>query len=59
VARPDGGEAVLFESAVICEYIEATQPGPALHPSDPIERAEHRRRIDESDPINRSCEQGI
>jgi glutathione S-transferase len=46
VARPggdDGGdEAVLFESAVICEFIEETQPGPALHPADPIERARHR-----------------
>jgi len=46
VARPDGGEAVLFESAVICEYIEETQPGQALHPSDPVERAEHRAWIE-------------
>ena len=46
VARPGGGEAVLFESAVICEYIEETQAGPALHPSDPIERAEHRAWIE-------------
>jgi glutathione S-transferase len=46
VARPGGGEAVLFESAVICEYIEETEPGPALHPSDPIERAEHRAWIE-------------
>ncbi len=46
VARPGGGEAVLFESAVICEYIEETQPGPALHPGDAIERAEHRAWIE-------------
>jgi glutathione S-transferase len=46
VARPGGGEAVLFESAVICEYIEETQGGPALHPADPIERAEHRAWIE-------------
>jgi glutathione S-transferase len=46
VARPGGGEAVLFESAVICEYIEETQAGPALHPSDAIERAEHRAWIE-------------
>jgi glutathione S-transferase len=46
VARPGGGEAVLFESAVICEYIEETEPGPALHPSDAIERAEHRAWIE-------------
>jgi glutathione S-transferase len=46
VVRPGSGEAVLFESAVICEYIEETQPGPALHPDDPIERAEHRAWIE-------------
>jgi glutathione S-transferase len=46
VARPAGGEAVLFESAVICEFIEETQPGPALHPSDATERAEHRAWIE-------------
>src|SRR5262245_55587510 len=46
VARPGGAEAVLFESAVICEYIEETQPGPALHPSDAIERAGHRAWIE-------------
>lgn len=34
-------DQVLFESAVICEYLEDTLP-PALHPADPIERARHR-----------------
>jgi glutathione S-transferase len=42
VARPDGTEAALFESAAICEFIEETVPGPALHPADPILRAQHR-----------------
>ena len=42
VPRPGGTEAVLFESVAICEYIEETQPGPALHPEDPLERAQHR-----------------
>lgn len=32
---------VLFESAVICEYLEDTLP-PPLHPHDPLERARHR-----------------
>lgn len=42
VRRPDGGEAVLFESNVICEYLEETQPGARLHPDDALARAEHR-----------------
>src|ERR1043166_2786147 len=33
--------AVVFESAVICEYLEDTV-APALHPADPLERARHR-----------------
>jgi glutathione S-transferase len=36
------GEVALFESNVICEYIEETQAGPKLHPLDPLKRAEHR-----------------
>ena len=35
------GEAVIFESAVILEYLEETQPNP-LHPADALQRAEHR-----------------
>ena len=35
------GDAVIFESAVILEYLEETQPGP-LHPADALQRAEHR-----------------
>ncbi len=42
VSRPDGGDVVLFESNVICEYIEETQADPKLHPADPLERAQHR-----------------
>jgi len=36
------GEVALFESNVICEYIEETQSGARLHPHDPLQRAEHR-----------------
>ena len=46
VPRPEGGEAVIFESSVICEYIEETQPGPKLHPQDPLERARHRSWVE-------------
>ncbi|WGF87744.1 glutathione S-transferase family protein [Marinivivus vitaminiproducens] len=42
VARPDGSEVVLFESAVICEYLDETQGDARLHPRDPLERARHR-----------------
>jgi glutathione S-transferase len=35
------GDAVLFESSVIVEYIEDTTPNP-LHPADPLTRAGHR-----------------
>ena len=36
------GEVALFESNVICEYIEETQNGAKLHPQDPLQRAQHR-----------------
>src|SRR6187431_2572562 len=38
----DQGEVALFESNVICEYIEETQGGAKLHPLDPLQRAQHR-----------------
>ena len=38
----DGREVALFESNVICEYIEDTQGGAKLHPQDPLQRAQHR-----------------
>jgi glutathione S-transferase len=39
------GEVAIFESAVILEYLEETQPLP-LHPPDPVRRAEHRSWIE-------------
>lgn len=38
------GDAALFESTAILEYLEETQPNP-LHPTDPVERARHRAWI--------------
>ena len=38
-------ETAIFESAVILEYLEETQPNP-LHPVDPLARAEHRAWIE-------------
>ena len=39
------GDAAIFESAVILEYLEETEPKP-LHPFDPLRRAEHRAWIE-------------
>ena len=39
------GDHAIFESAVILEYLEETQPGP-LHPADALRRAEHRSWIE-------------
>jgi glutathione S-transferase len=39
------GEVPIFESAVILEYLEETQPKP-LHSADPLVRAEHRGWIE-------------
>lgn len=46
VPTAEGGETVIFESSVICEYIEETQSGPKLHPQDPLERARHRAWVE-------------
>src|ERR1700704_5765332 len=39
------GDKAIFESAVILEYFEETQPKP-LHPASPLTRAEHRGWIE-------------
>ncbi len=39
------GEATVFESQVIAEYLDEITPG-SLHPSDPLERARHRSWIE-------------
>lgn len=39
------GDTGIFESAVILEYLEETQPNP-LHPDDALKRAEHRAWIE-------------
>jgi len=44
------GEEVIFESSVIVEYLEETQPGPR-HPHDPLRRAQHRGWIEFSSTV--------
>jgi glutathione S-transferase len=41
----NGDETVIFESAVILEFLEETQANP-LHPADPYARARHRAWIE-------------
>jgi glutathione S-transferase len=45
------GDIVLFESAVINEYIDETHP-PALHPKDPMQRAQNRAWIEFGGGLN-------
>ncbi len=45
VVETDGVETVLFESAVIAEYLDETLE-PRLHPADPLEKARHRAWIE-------------
>ncbi|MDN3273533.1 glutathione S-transferase family protein [Frankia sp. RB7] len=42
VVTTEQGDVALFESNVICEYIEETQAGAKLHPVDALKCAEHR-----------------
>ncbi len=39
------GEAVLFESAAICDFLDETE-APQLHPQDALQRARHRGWIE-------------
>ena len=39
------GQAVIFESQVIAEYLDEVTPG-SLHPRDPLEKARHRSWIE-------------
>ena len=45
VVEQDGAETVLFESAVIAEYLDETLE-PRLHPANPLEKARHRGWIE-------------
>ena len=46
VSKADGSNAVLFESMVICEYLEETQGGAQLYPVDALSRARQRGWIE-------------
>lgn len=44
------GDDVLFESAVIAEYLDETRP-PRMHPDDPLQRARNRAWIEFSSEL--------
>jgi len=44
------GEVALFESAVICEYLDEVHP-PSLHPADPLRKALNRGWIEFSSEL--------
>ncbi len=46
VRQADGPDAVLFESMVICEYLEESQDGASMYPLDALSRARHRGWIE-------------
>ncbi|NLS20530.1 glutathione S-transferase family protein [Rhizobium sp. P40RR-XXII] len=46
VHQTDDEEVVLFESVVICEYLEETQGGAAMYPDDALQRARQRAWIE-------------
>ncbi|MCW2479542.1 glutathione S-transferase family protein [Candidatus Symbiopectobacterium sp. NZEC135] len=46
VELPDSADAVLFESAAICEYLNETQDGVSLYSSDALSRAQQRAWVE-------------
>jgi glutathione S-transferase len=46
ISQADRQDAVLFESMVICEYLEETQSGGRLYPDDALARARQRGWIE-------------
>lgn len=50
VRQADGEDAILFESMVICEYIEETQGGASMYPDDALLRARQRGWIEFATP---------
>lgn len=46
VRQAGAEDAVLFESVVICEYLDETQGGASMYPDDALTRARHRAWIE-------------
>ncbi|MFO3705941.1 glutathione S-transferase family protein [Xanthomonas codiaei] len=50
VGQPDGSVATVFESVVICDYLNDTSGKPSLYPHDPLKRAQQRAWIEFATP---------
>ncbi|MGA0565668.1 glutathione S-transferase family protein [Ancylobacter sp. VNQ12] len=50
VGQANGEDAILFESMVICEYLEETQGGASMYPDDALLRARQRAWIEFATP---------
>ncbi|MCK4145581.1 glutathione S-transferase family protein [Ralstonia pseudosolanacearum] len=46
VRQANAEDAILFESVVICEYLNETQGGAPMYPADALSRARHRAWIE-------------
>lgn len=46
ISQKEGPDVVLFESMVICEYLEESQGGAPMYPDDALSRARHRGWIE-------------
>ncbi|QDG56134.1 glutathione S-transferase family protein [Pseudomonas sp. NIBRBAC000502773] len=46
VRRDNAEDAILFESMVICEYLDETEGGASMHPVDALARARNRAWIE-------------
>lgn len=53
------GEARIFDSTIICEYLEDAYPEPALRPKSPLERARVRMLEDTCDTIFEAVNWGV
>jgi glutathione S-transferase len=54
VLLPQIGDVMIFEPAVICEYLDKITPG-SLHPRDPLQKAQHHAWVEFASAILRYC----
>ncbi|NIK02358.1 glutathione S-transferase family protein [Xanthomonas cannabis] len=50
IGQPDGSVATVFESVVICDYLNDISGKPSLYPNDPLQRAQQRSWIEFATP---------